>query len=176
MIEAIKNKIARRILNNKYLAPKTSQADFNKFFTNAVDFILVMPADDLDFHNSMEVVKALTTSNYLLTIVVPEHKYSLLQNKSKLRPITYTKEDQNFFNLPSQKLLDEIGRKSFDILIDLNQGENLFCSALTKVIDADYKVGFSKPNADRYYNFQISGNKINSEISYRNLLNSLKMF
>ena len=51
MIEAIKNKIARRILNNKYLAPKTSQADFNKFFTNAVDFILVLPADDLDFHN-----------------------------------------------------------------------------------------------------------------------------
>jgi hypothetical protein len=112
----------------------------------------------------------------LLTIVVPEYKYSLLQNKSKLRPITYTKNDINFFNLPSQKLLDEIGAKSFDILIDLNRNENLFCSALSKVVDAEYKVGFTKLNSDRYYNFQIEANKINSEISYRNLLNSLKMF
>jgi hypothetical protein len=176
MIEAIKNKIARKILNNKYLAHKSSQADFNKFYSNATDFILVMPIDDLDFHNSMEVVKTLTGGNTLLTIVVPEHKYSLLQNKSKLRPITYTKVDQNIFNLPSQRLLDEIGSKSFDILIDLNRNENLFCSALAKVIDAEFKVGFTKPNSDIYYNFQITVSKINSEISYRNLLNSLKMF
>jgi hypothetical protein len=176
MIDTIKNKIARRILNNKYLAPKSSQVDFNKFYSNAMDFILIMPSDDLDFHNSMEVVKSLTKGNLLLTIVVPEYKYSLLQNKSKLRPITYTKNDINFFNLPSQKLLDEIGAKSFDILIDLNRNENLFCSALSKVVDAEYKVGFTKLNSDRYYNFQIEANKINSEISYRNLLNSLKMF
>ncbi len=124
----------------------------------------------------MQIVQTLTKSDTLLSIVVPEVKYSLLQNKTKLRPYTFTKEDQNYFNLPSQKLLDDVSSKSFDILIDLNRDENLFCSALAKVIDADYKVGFTKPNSDVYYNFQIAGNEINSEISYRNLLNSLRMF
>jgi hypothetical protein len=176
MLKSIKNKIAKKILSNKYLAPKTSQVDFNNFYSKAIDFAIIMPTDDTDFHNSMVVVTELTKSDNLLTIIVPEHKYSLLQNKSKLRPITFTSEDQNYFNLPSQKLLDEVGDKSFDILIDLNKNENLFCSALAKVIDAEYKIGFKKPNSDRYYNFQIGSSEINSEISYRNLLNSLKMF
>ena len=85
-------------------------------------------------------------------------------------------EDITKFGLPTKSYIDKLNEYKFDVLIDLERDDNLFLTAVTSLINAKYKVGFKKAEVDNLYNFQLINTKINSEISYRNLLNSLKMF
>ncbi|MCK5455784.1 MAG: hypothetical protein KAI45_01580 [Melioribacteraceae bacterium] len=61
------------------------------------------------------------------------------------------------------------------MVIDLNRDVDIFSSALANVPLSDFRIGFVKKDSDSFYNFQIP-NEINPEKSYRNLLNSLRMF
>ena len=84
--------------------------------------------------------------------------------------------DVSKLNLPSNKLMNELAGKSFNAVIDLNRGENLFCSFASNLVESPMRIGFKKKNSDKFYNIQINDSEDNPQISYKNLLNCLQMF
>lgn len=85
-------------------------------------------------------------------------------------------EDISRLGLPNKPLKEKLLNQKFDVLIDLEREDNLFLVSVVSLMKAKFKVGFKKNAVENLYNFQLVNSKINSEISYRNLLNSLKMF
>ena len=84
--------------------------------------------------------------------------------------------DLNKLDLPGNKLIEKLSSMRFDGVIDLNRKDELFYSYASNLVNAKIRIGFAKKGADKYYNFQISNNDIDSEKSYQNFLNCLKMF
>ena len=84
--------------------------------------------------------------------------------------------DLNRLDLPGHKLIVKLSDMRFDGVIDLNRKEELFYSFASNLVNAKIRIGFSKKGADKFYNFQIANNEIESEKSYNNFLNCLKMF
>ena len=64
----------------------------------------------------------------------------------------------------------------FDVIIDLNRGEEIFYTYITKALNVPVKIGFVNSDSDNYFNIQIANSRNDPEISYNNLLNCLKMF
>ena len=85
-------------------------------------------------------------------------------------------EQKSFLKLPNNSLLNNICETRFDVVIDLNLDENMFTSMISAAADAVYKVGFSDQKLENLFNFQLGRNKIDSNINYKNLVDSLQMF
>ena len=83
--------------------------------------------------------------------------------------------DINKINLPSKRMILKLLKNKFDVILDLNRKEQLFYSYITGKISAKIRIGFTKRLSDKTYNIQISNNETNLKISYKNLLNCLKM-
>ncbi len=175
MLNEIKNTIAHYIIRKKFLSPK-NQLLFNDFATKAIDYLVLMPAEDSDFNISLDLIKYFVSHNKNVSLFLPEHKYNLIPQKEKYKFIPYTYKDITKFKLPDKELYARLRSKSFDIAIDLNRNENVFYTAVINSVDCKVRVGFRKKDSDKYYNFQISDGERNSEISYKILLNSLQMF
>ncbi|MFH0736038.1 MAG: hypothetical protein V1773_16410 [bacterium] len=174
MIEKIKLLIGRYILHKKL--KKNEQIIFNKFFTNADDYFIILPEDDESFKHSFVIIKYLFEHKKNITLFVIDYRKSLILDSKKYHIVTFENENKNIFNLPKQEILEKIEQNQYDLLIDLNRNNNIFYSAITLSVKAKYRVGFTKEYADLYYNFLIANDERNSELSYKNLLNSLQMF
>ena len=85
-------------------------------------------------------------------------------------------KDETKLSLPSKKLLDKMSSLRFDVIIDANREENLFYSYISKSLIMNIKIGFARSDSDNYFNFQVINKQNDPETSYRNLLESLKMF
>lgn len=96
--------------------------------------------------------------------------------KFRNRSIEFGVNDLNKLNLPSHKLIDKLSEMKYDGVIDLNRKDELFYSYAANIVNAKIRIGYSKKNSDKYYNFQIANNDVESEVSYSNFLNCLKMF
>jgi hypothetical protein len=176
VFDEYKNKMGYYIFKKKMLKTYDSTYSFKKFIENSVNYILIMPLNDLDFNNSFDVAKYFRIHKKNVTLLIPEHKVNSLNISAHYDNISYSIEDITKFGLPTKSYIQKLNEHEFDVLIDLERDDNLFLTAVTSLINAKYKVGFKKAEIDNLYNFQMVNTKINSEISYRNLLNSLKMF
>ena len=78
--------------------------------------------------------------------------------------------------MPNKNLVNRLRRKEFDVVIDLNRGEDVFYSAITNVVGSKIRVSFEKEYSGEYYNIQIADKKTDPEVVYRSFLNYLKMF
>lgn len=176
MLDEYKNKMGYYIFKKKMLKHYDSSYSFNDFIENSVNCVLIMPLNDLDFNNSFDVAKYFRIHKKNVTVLIPEHKVNSINITSHYDHISYSIEDITKFGLPTKSYIQKLDEYKFDVLIDLEREDNLFLTAVTSLISAKYKVGFKKAEIENLYNFQLVNTKINSEISYRNLLNSLKMF
>lgn len=174
MIEKLKLLIGRYILHKRL--KKNEQILFNKFFTNADDYFIILPEDDDSFRYSFIVIKYLFEQKKNITLFVVDYRKSLILDSLKYHIISYENENKNKLNLPKQEIIEKIQQNQYDILIDLNRGYNIFNCAVSMLVKAKYRVGFNKEYAELYYNFLIANDERNSEFSYKNLLNSLQMF
>jgi len=66
--------------------------------------------------------------------------------------------------------------EEFDIIMDLSFKESNFLLSILFEMKTKFRVGFTKRDSDVFYNFQSGLDEKNPEISFGNLLNSLKMF
>ncbi len=176
MLEDYKNKIGYYIFKKKMYRNYNDNFSFNNFIENSFDYILILPLNELDFKNSFDVAKYFQIHKKNVTLFLPEYRKNLISLSSNFKMISYNLDEISKLGLPNKQLKEKIAKFKFDVLVDLERDENLFLASVTSLIDAKFKVGFKKSNIDNLYNFQLSNTKINSEISYRNLLNSLKMF
>lgn len=176
MLDEYKNKMGYYIFKKKMLKHFDTSASFKDFIENSINYVLIMPLNDLDFNNSFDVAKYFRIHKKNVTLLIPEHKVNSVNISNHYDNISYSIEDITKFGLPTKSYIHKLNEYKFDVLIDLERDDNLFLTAVTSLINAKYKVGFKKAEVDNLYNFQLINTKINSEISYRNLLNSLKMF
>ena len=176
MFDKVKKQISKFIVNRNYLKKSKQIINFNTFMTNSIDFLFLMPNDDSDFRNCFDLIKYFVIHKKNVTIFLPEYKYNIIPQKEKYKIITYNIQEVTKFGLPTNSLIENLKRKSFDVVVDLNRGDDILYAAIINIVEADYKVGFSKSNSDNYYNFQVLGNESNSEDAYRKLMESLLMF
>lgn len=176
MLEEYKNRVGYYIFKKKMFREYDSSFSFNDFIEKSSNYLIILPLNDSDFNNSFDVAKYFRIHKKEVTLFLPEHKVNTINISSHYKYISYSFDDITKFGLPSKNFIQKLSEQNFDVLIDLERDTNLFFAAVTSLANAKFKVGFKKSGLDKLYNFQLVNTKINSEISYRNLLNSLKMF
>ena len=176
MLDEYKNKLGFAILKRKMIKDFDSPYSFKNFIGNSSNYVIILPLNDSDFANSFDVVKYFNIHKKNVTLLLPEHKVNTQNLTRTYKYISYDFNDITKFGLPSKSFIKKLDEYNFDVLIDLERESNLFLVAVSSLLNAKYKVGFRKSELSNIYNFELVNSKINSEISYRNLLNSLKMF
>ena len=153
-----------------------SSYSFKNFIETSNSYLIILPLNDQDFANSFDIAKYFKIHKKSVTLFLPERKVNSIEITSNYNYLSYDYDDISRFGLPTKSFVEKLNEYNFDVLIDLERENNLFLTAVTSLFEAKFKVGFKKPELENLYNFQVANTKINSEISYRNLLNSLKMF
>ncbi len=176
MITYFQNKIANYIVNKNLRHKADQKQSFSDLLKRSFTFLVVMPEEEKDFNNCKQVLKFLDENGKHITIFSLDFRRNLVLQKYRPATIEYGLIDYSKFKLPSKRLIDELTRKEFNVVIDLNRRENLFCSYASNLVKSPLRIGFRKNNSDRYYNIQIADSADNPEISYRNFINCLQMF
>jgi len=175
MITTLKEKAAKFIVNK---APKEdfNQRNFSSIFTKTYSFLILMPAQENDFRLVFPILEYLREQRKNIVVMTYDFRISLLQPYFKTNAIEHGLKDLTPFNLPSKKIINKLSQMRFDVIIDTNREEVLYYSFVAKSINSQVKIGFVRPDSDKYFNFQITNNRNDPEVSYRNLLHCLKMF
>ena len=176
MIEAIKENISRYLISRKLKHHVLNEQDFSEALKRSGSFLILMPEDEKDFRACFVVLDYLENLNKAVKILTRDYRISLLPAKYRNKATEFGVADLNKFDLPSHKMIEKLSELKFDGIIDLNRKEHLFFSYASNIVSAKLRIGFSKKGSDKYYNFQIANNDIDSEKSYNNFLNCLKMF
>ncbi|PKL84199.1 MAG: hypothetical protein CVV24_01110 [Ignavibacteriae bacterium HGW-Ignavibacteriae-3] len=176
MFEGIKKKIAHYILRKKYLRKDIKPTAFNGIISSAHNFFILMPKDEKDFYHSLDILKYYLIHKKNITLFLPEHRRALIPENDKYKTVVFQSELKRRFNLPEKKLVDTLLGREFEVVIDLNRGEEVFFSTVANIVKSKIRIGFAKELSDRYYNIEIAEKQSNPEVAYRNYLNYLKMF
>jgi len=176
MISKIKNKIAEKIAIRKYAINKKEEKSFNNFFTEANDVLIILPQNHAGLSTALQdIIRYVLIHKKNLYLIYKKEFQSFIPTDIRYAALAVTKENKTKLGLPNKFLINKIKKYKFDLIIDLNLEYDIFSLVLSTIPEANFRVGFVKKNSDYFYNYQIS-QEINSEKSYRNLLNSLRMF
>jgi len=154
---------------NKFVSISTG------FISQAEEILIIDSEEDSNQQLINELLNFLSTRKIRISIVLAAKKLSTIAEHKGINFFTYNPTDENILGFPTRNFLSNLLDKNFDLAIDLNKDENIFAFLIIKKTKAKYYIGFTKPNADKYYNFQIAS-QTNSENSIKNLLNCFKMF
>ncbi len=177
MFDSIIKKINYTIAKNFYLKNKDSGAlSFSNLIEKANEIFIVMPESDIDFSSAVNFADDLLKEKKQITFFIRDFRVSQIPNKNKIHYFDYGINDITKLKLPSKRLVDLLKEKKYDAVIDLNIEENIFAGVVSNLVDSKFRIGFTKINSDKFYNLQFSNLENNSALSYKNLLNSLKMF
>jgi hypothetical protein len=176
MISQIKNIIALFIAKRKFARKQNVAQNFQKCFSNAHDIMMILPSVGNSY--SSEVVD-------IIKFVDSQKKRILFINKIEFKnylptgyghsAIEFSELDKTKLGLPTKEIINKINKLSFDLVIDLNLEDDIFATTVSNIPQSNFRIGFVKNKSDVFYNYQLT-REINSEKSYRNLLNSLRMF
>jgi len=181
-LDKLRRQIGYLVASRTYLMKTEAVAEtevphsFTGFIQSAQSFLIVMPEQPEDFKNAMEFADIIRKKGKKVSLFVKEDKITSLWKKNYYSYIQVCPGDQTRLDLPKRKFALMLRHEKFDVVIDLNIPENIYCSVAANLVGSKYRIGFKKKNSDKFYNMQIINNEINSAISYRNLLNSLQMF
>lgn len=177
MFEKLKRKIAHFILSRKYLNRNNEAIYFNNILSTSNNFFVILPSEDNDKNNSLDLIKYLLIHKKNVTIFSNQQLFNkFVSNKDKIDFITFSTNNITKLNLPSKDLINKLKIKNFDVVIDLNRKENTFFSAIANVVKSKVRISFQKDLSDPYYNFLFQNKNGDSELAYRNFLEVIRMF
>jgi hypothetical protein len=176
MIESLKENISRYLISRKLKHLTLAKQDFSEALKRSGSFLVLMPEDEKDFRASFKVLEYLESHNKSLKILTRDYRISLMPAKFRNKAMEFGIADLNKLDLPSNKFIQKLAGMRYDSVIDLNRNDELLYSFVSNLVNAKIKIGFTKKGADKYYNLQIANNNNDSEISYNNFINCLKMF
>ncbi|HCY75247.1 MAG TPA: hypothetical protein DHV28_04955 [Ignavibacteriales bacterium] len=176
MIELIKDNISRFLISRQLKNLVLNEQDFSETLRRSGSFLILMPEDEKDFRASYVVLDHLEHLNKSIKIITRDYRISLLPAKFRSKATEFGIADLNRLDLPSAKFIKKLSDMKFDGVIDLNRKDDLFYSYVSNLVNTRIRIGFAKKGADKFYNFQIANNDIESDKSYSNFLNCLKMF
>ncbi len=175
MINNIKFNLAESIALKKFTKTQSFGNSFKQFISNAKDIMVILPENLEDMKAAFKIIKHFNTEKKNIYLYFNIDVANYIPVELKYISITFNPSDKTKIGLPTKDHLSKIEIIFFDLVIDLNREDNIFYSVICSAPKSKYRIGFIKKNSDRFYNFQVP-NEINSEKSYRNLLNSIKMF
>jgi hypothetical protein len=176
MIDVIKEKTARFLISKKLKNAVLNEQSFSAALKRSGVFLILMPEDEKDFRASFFVLDYLEQINKTIKILTKDYRISLLPAKFRSKAMEISVSDLNKLDIPNHKLISKLTEMKFDGVIDLNRKDNLVFSYIANLVIAKIRIGFTKKDADVYYNFQIVNNETDAEKSFNNFLNCLKMF
>jgi hypothetical protein len=176
MIEIIKEKIAGFVVKNKLKHSAYESRIFTNFFKKSFSFFVIMPENETDFHQSIQVLEGLELHRKNPTIFTYDFRMNLIPVKYRHAAVGHTREDFNKLKLPVKKLSEKLSHLEFQAVLDLNREDNVFYGYCANLVKAPIRASFVKESSDNFYNFQILNRQDNAEISYKNFLNCLEMF
>ena len=176
MIELIKENLSRFLISKKLKNIVLNEQDFSEALRRSGSFLILMPEDEKDFRASYIILEYLEHLNKSIKILTRDYRISLMPAKFRNKAMEFGIADLNKLDLPSHKLIEKLSDMKFDGVMDLNRKDDLFYSYASNLVNARIRIGFTKKGADKFYNFQIANNDVESELAYSNFLNCLKMF
>ncbi len=176
MIEFLKQKTAKFLVNKKLKHSKSEEISFSTAFRRSFSFLIVLPDDEKDFRASLHVLRFLDERKKSFQVLTRDYRVSLLAQIYRTRAIEVGIAELTRLDLPNHKLTAKLESMRYDAVIDLNRAENLFAIYILQTIPSKVRIGFKRKGSDKYYNLQIANNEEKPENSYNNFLNCLKMF
>lgn len=176
MIEYLKQKTAKFLVNKKLQHGRSENISFSAAFKRSFYFLVVLPDDEKDFHASLQVLRFLDENKKSFQVLTRDYRVSLLPQIYRTRAIEVGIAELTKLDLPNRKLTAKLESMRYDTVIDLNRSEVLFAIYILKSIPAKVRIGFKKKGSDKYYNLQLQNIEEKPEKSYNNFLNCLKMF
>ena len=176
MVSNIKNKIGIIIAKQKFVRQQKNDTSFQRFFSDSKEVLIILPNMEKDIVVEVfEIVRFTAIHKKKLFLIHKSELQKYLPSDFEYASLVISEMDKSKLELPTKNLTNRVKKYTFDLVIDLNLEDDLFSSALSNIPLSDFRIGFIKSNSDLFYNYQIP-REINSEKSYRNLLNSLRMF
>ena len=112
-----------------------------------------------------------------VTLVARKEILSRLPDHRLYPLIAFGPDELNAWYCPGTDLLRKVKKSTFDVAVDLNIRFALPSSFLCRASRAPLRIGFVKPDADSFYNFQVQpGPSTNYSQVYTQLLKCLEMF
>jgi ADP-heptose:LPS heptosyltransferase len=152
-------------------------------FTEAIErsqrALVLLPETAADSESMTSVVKYLhrRLGSGNLTIIGREEYTRTLHSSFSDKTISYTQEEINGWFLPRGRLLRKMKSSTFDMALDLNVNLALPSAFICRESGAPLRVGFAKPEGDRFYNFVVQTRMTtNTPVAYKHLLKCLDMF
>ncbi|HUX94057.1 MAG TPA: hypothetical protein VMV36_09615 [Ignavibacteriaceae bacterium] len=176
MLEKIRDKVAILIINYMLRKRQLAKQNFNDLFKKSESFFLILPEDEIDYHNSISVLKFFEIHGKKFTIFTNDFRISPLPAKLQNNSIDFGIKEMTFFRIPSKQLTNKLSGISIDVVIDLNRKKSLFHSCVANLVNAKVRIGFEKNYSDKFYNLQFANSEENPEVIYKNFLNCLQMF
>ncbi|MBT8378371.1 MAG: hypothetical protein KJN64_04005 [Ignavibacteria bacterium] len=176
MIEAIKEQAAKFILRQRTSQREFNQRNFSSVFKKSFSFLVLMPVDDKDFRLAGPILEYLKEQKKSVVVLTNDFKVSLLPTYLKANAMGHGIKDVTKLKLPARSIITKLSNMRFDVIIDLNRQQEIFYTYLTKALSVPLKIGFVYSESDNYFNMQIANSRNEPEISYKNLLNCLRMF
>ncbi|MHB8579849.1 MAG: DUF6913 domain-containing protein [Ignavibacteriaceae bacterium] len=176
MLDKIRDKVAILIINYKLRKRQLSKRNFNDLFKSSNSFLLILPENEIDYHNSINVLKFFEIHGKKFTIFTNDFRISPLPAKLQNNSINFGLKEMTFLKLPSRQLTNKLSAINVDMVIDLNRKNSLFNSCVANLVNANVRIGFEKNYSDKFYNLQFANSEESPEVFYNNFLNCIQMF
>lgn len=165
-----------RVFMNRH---KMGQVEFSKIYSQSKSALLIFPEKSEDRKTALPFLTQMQTkfSGNKLTVVINDSIKDVPTTVARSKIIVITREQRNFFFLPKGMEINDLLKKQFDCVVDLNVDLEPAAAYICKGVRAQLKVGFVKEHSDVFYNFQIKPTeRTNMRQRYEQLFKTLTMF
>lgn len=152
---------------------------FKQSVSSARRLLLVLPFDTLPLPPAQKLVAFLTSrfAQENITVVTAEQHFAFSRLLPRAHVERLTPADCTVFLLPRGARMQEIVARPFDLAVDLNLDFVIPSGYICRESKAPVRVGFARPRADLFFNFQIQrGADTSREQAFDRLAQCLQMF
>ncbi len=176
MLEELKRKIAHYLIKKKYLRHSPEAIAFKSVIKDAKEVFVIMPFNEVDFADSLELVKYFHIHKKDITIFLSEGRQSSVPLSHNYKFFSFLPVQISRFFLPDKMLIARLKEKYYDLVIDLNRQEDTFFSCVANVVKSKVRIGFRKNRSEDYYNLLFESRLNENSSAYKRLLEHLSMF
>ncbi len=145
MIQRLKNRLLQKYLNWRLgrISSPNQIHDFSRELSRVKHILLILPPD-------------LTIEDVMTSFV--KKLYDVFGDEIRISTFekrTFRQEDSTWLGLPKKEYLQIFQSEGIDLVIDLNQEEDAFCTYICALLNAPVKVNLAAGRFDHIYNLHI---------------------
>ncbi|HVN47558.1 MAG TPA: hypothetical protein VMU30_01930 [Bacteroidota bacterium] len=153
--------------------------NFTDVLSKSRRVLVIFPETPLDRESVSLLLKYLIErfSKDNIVILIRNDQLGSIATAPAVKTLTYKQEEISRWFIPNNNALQRIAIGTYDVAIDLNTGLKFPGAFFCKESNAPLRISFTKPQGDRFYNFQVQIKSVmNTATLYKNLLKCLEMF